>query len=1622
MIDFKRKMQVTLDAAAALMRGGRAAIPEVRDVPDGVSKNADGSVTVTQSFRLDPKFVAANRQASKKRLQLAQAGQQRVLQPKFAGGLVGQPFISARDEAIPVEDMDTAVGDMIISVGYHLFLVGGDVNRRIQGNDVNGINRSEVERVLTEAAFVRGISYCLAVSKDGFQDYVDDEIREGERTLRYSYRHGFATPVHVTADPREYLKEHGVSDDLHTPGVGVAMDADGSSCKVGDRIRVKDGLRCRESGKPGTVVAVWEKPDDPFKGRVLVKIRMDSDGHEFEGYADSYVGERLPAGKAKVELPGERLDRLEKEFISRAKVIGKRHKCFFEAMRDDNALYIQLQPAMDFTKGYAGQPSEQERVEDFRKFRKELDELAEEVGCYPMDYNCDPNCKSMSEKGKDHSRDYMNFLSTKVKKSAYMKALDEAIESFACDSKGHDTPLENCKAQNPMFCPYHGIAAMSQNFIQYLNKYGLVGAYDHVPFEIFKKPSGAFAVSVNCGEMSQKAAENAIAEFLKQPGFIVAGGQTTSTGAVQGQVKQEGTFKQDYVYRPDDLSMLDEWMDSLYQSAADEDTVDLDALTELESKVAGLKAMKNVSNPSAEQQQKYAELLKDAQDHYHGMKAKIDFKDLTDVDAASFKGKELFDAFEKCYGEAKKVQNELQVTKQSAWGSTKNPIGFPGNDEVGYASSAVLKTDGDLMSDAKAALADAVDKGDLDAAKVALHNMEYATEKIAKDLDKYKVHAQAMTDNIMKAIEKGIEGSSAAGKGKEGKMAWFEKMGIAYPEELKAVKKAVEAVTPGTEAFKQAQAAAKAAQQSQQQPTATPAAATPAGSAQNALFGGASASPAGGQQQKTPSQKPKAAAATGLTDVPPGSPDYDPFATATLPPLEHDESKFPANVTQSVLDAAIASGKKAGGGGGLGTKIVTIGGKKYICKNGTGKEKAAIENGFACDMAYRAGGVHAPDAKLYTFGGKVYKLAEFIEGERLDSIMSGSDEAKKNQVRRELLKGYPLDALFSNWDVLGTNPSSGLHFSNVIVDKDGHAYRIDNDGAFAMTGLVGGKKNPSQGNCDITGVDLEQWSSWKDRQFCDDWITMRADPQNVGVFDRYSTHDIFSTAMAIDFDAACASLPKGIQDALAKPKKEMVQMTDRCRDNCNGRISNNGSSMMLDGSYALSKDGAREAIAGEKSQYSHGYGKAKTDGSAHSGYNKQPFKEPEPQKPAEPQVSHNYAQDILNAVKTINYHNGGIEGFSTDVTDHQPNKDKMAKYEAAKPIIEKLAKAGNADAKVLVGFINDVEASKKAGYTKGIGMCPTTFVISDSDGDAKAIAAYQKAIAAWKPKHDVWEAKKTQHDQSEAQKEADYAKAHGKPKFCSLTDQVSKQCAKSGCSHAWIESSNKSQGGSSWSSGAVRTKVCEAILRGMNPKVPKLPGMWIAGNQGAFNAICAEYAANPKKMQKDVQALAIHKAAIQLMMENSTISGCPTAINHDRHTVFAVRSEGWLGNSNGAKTGAEYMKKYGHKANTVVSNLETGTCESHAVCDTTGHGAWYGVRIPFSSICGSYWMEAHPGQADDAFLGDGEAEFTLDRTNLPHVPVVCFGTSGSSYSGFMQKYDDIVAAHHAKKAKTTKKA
>ena len=1169
----------------------------------------------------------------------------------------------------------------------------------------------------------------------------------------------------------------------------------------------------------------------------------------------------------------------------------------------------------------------------------------------------------------------------------------EDAEGYACDTKGHDTPLENCKAVDPMFCPYHGIKAMTSRFAELLKKHGCASA----KFDVSKDPSGFFTLKVGCPDnLAEKVkAKAAIEEFLGQQGFasVNDSGKKTDEEDIGGAISFTSAFKMDTDgMEVDPLDVLEEQLDALADYAASDD---MDAafaqdvmalhdevmhLQELKEKWDGYEQTGSVSGTFYENAMDDVE---NAKQKYAQLKAKGDYNGKSDHElgnVALLCENKVASANQEKAG----AQSSLQKAKKDAWGKSTNPPGFPGNDAVNDAASA-LHLNSEAYKAAKAAYDEAKQKGDKAAELVALHDMEKCADKAHPLLFAYKAKVSAMLNCLADAKAKGLNGVKPQGKTKEEKKAWFEAQGIKFPKTLDVspFESASGSAGESEAGSPQGKAAAK-------KKAAKAAKDAVDGAAQNAVVNAASAA---------------LSAQYGEEEGMPGTSYYNPFAAAKMKPLAHDESLFPPDdLSEADILHALANGKGAGGGGGLGTKFVTIGGKKYVCKSGSGKERLAIENGYACDMAYRAAGVCAPDAKLYHFGNKVYKLAQFVEGKRLDDIMANGSEAEKQAVRDELLKGYALDALFSNWDVLGTNPSSGLKFSNIIVDKDGRAWRIDNDGAFAATGLVGGKKKPNLGKSDTPLVwDVEQWGDWGSRQWCDDFITMRADAMNKGVFDKYSTHAIFDAARHIDFDAAVKGLPKGVQAALAKPMAEMKQLTARCCDNLNGTICEKASSYMLEASYQMSKDGAREHC---QSPDCKGYGYTKS--SSAGSYVKKPFGKAEPVHPTPPDNAHNYAADILSAAKTINHHNGGDANKKSGVTDHTPNPDKIAAYEKAKPIIEQLAKDGNADAKVMMAFIGDIEASKKSGYTKGIATVPMMTLLDPSTDKAKQ-AAYSAAMSQYKVDHDAWEKEKNAHDVQEIKNEDAWNKSHGKPKFSSLTDQMSKMCAKAGVNYGWIPSAQKSQGSSSWDYDAINSKIVEMIIRGNDPKNPNFKGVWFDadladGKKAKMKSYFNDYANNPSKLHNDLMAMCVHKAGMQLMLENSTASSSKDAIDKANHTVFVVRSE---------TNGDGFMKKYGHEKNKVCKKFEAGTCESHAVNSITFGGARYGAHLPFSLVCGSFWTEGTPGASNAPFWGNSEHEFTCDKTNIPHIPIVCFGKEGMyethTYTGLLKAYLPIAA-------------
>ena len=296
-----------------------------------------------------------------------------------------------------------------------------------------------------------------------------------------------------------------------------------------------------------------------------------------------------------------------------------------------------------------------------------------------------------------------------------------------------------------------------------------------------------------------------------------------------------------------------------------------------------------------------------------------------------------------------------------------------------------------------------------------------------------------------------------------------------------------------------------------------------------------------------------------------------------LTPLEHDESKFPESLTSDMVESADYIGE-----GSTGACLLELDGRKYVMKavsrymGECDNPREHIENEYYADCAYRANGIRVPDCKLYEVDGELVKLSEYIDNAiPLRDYMEAADDEHKDEVREDLLAGYPLDAYFGNWDVIG------LEQDNVLIDEEGNAWRVDNGSCFGFRSR-GGKKAKG---------------AYEERQFPDEWRTLREKSNNEGVFDKYTANDIFTSAAKFDFAKVYAALPEHLRiPAMEKCATEMQQMADRCTDHNIGGYGGKGrgSSDMLEASYDLSKLGFREACPASVSD-EKGFGTCRTE-------------------------------------------------------------------------------------------------------------------------------------------------------------------------------------------------------------------------------------------------------------------------------------------------------------------------------------------------------------------------------------------------------------------------------------------
>lgn len=370
--------------------------------------------------------------------------------------------------------------------------------------------------------------------------------------------------------------------------------------------------------------------------------------------------------------------------------------------------------------------------------------------------------------------------------------------------------------------------------------------------------------------------------------------------------------------------------------------------------------------------------------------------------------------------------------------------------------------------------------------------------------------------------------------------------------------------------------------------------------------------------------------------------------------LSHDESAFPKSITKEDIANA-----KSGIGGSTGAKLLTDSfGRQFILKQtnatkpGDGQiTREHLENEIATDRIYRAAGINCPDVKEYEVDGKPVKLTTFVPNAKpLGAWMRTATAAQKEKVRAKLAKGFLVDAVLANWDVVG----QGL--DNILIDADGEPWRIDNGSGMRFR---------------ARGVEKKA-EEWENSTFPDEWRTLRN--QNSSVFGNLTAYDIFS--QEVDWGAVVEATPEKDRPVVERRAKEMKEMQRRCKNFEAGKFTPASTSDILEKSYDACRSGVRDAMPNHKVGAGN-FGSLRPSKSSASSA----------------QDEYSYADTVIAAAKSINYH---------AATDQAPNTAKVSAALSIKPDLEKLAKK-DANAKKLLGAVQEIEKSAAGGYHDAIG-------------------------------------------------------------------------------------------------------------------------------------------------------------------------------------------------------------------------------------------------------------------------------------------------------------------------------
>lgn len=378
-------------------------------------------------------------------------------------------------------------------------------------------------------------------------------------------------------------------------------------------------------------------------------------------------------------------------------------------------------------------------------------------------------------------------------------AQDEAI---ACDGRHTDTPIENCRAEDPMFCPYHGAQKMTsllqEAIANRVKQHNLTPQQSQaIQSSVTKDGPSSFKMTVtypvSTSSAVEKSIEDGVLDFLNSKGIQVndkpsaslrPGGLPTITSTLNTQSLKDrlpqGSTQADYdvAKAKQDIGIFNEWMDDLIEDFGDPNS-DIEP-TDLENLMNMQMGLEDLVNQAASGNQQAASQFKSDkkgfEDFYHDVRGIADLPQVQTVQDAEKMRDDLAGNRHKAgdWWNAKEeitdIRKQLGLLSSSGRAlpmktiQTKYPSLFASWDKyktkyenLFVGSLAKILGNGKTDFGANGKFEDGQKNGDLRKMKGALHTLKYATEEYC---DLMPAFMKAMQDHkgelLQYAQQKGV--------------------------------------------------------------------------------------------------------------------------------------------------------------------------------------------------------------------------------------------------------------------------------------------------------------------------------------------------------------------------------------------------------------------------------------------------------------------------------------------------------------------------------------------------------------------------------------------------------------------------------------------------------------------------------------------------------------------------------------------------------------------------------------------------------------------------------------------------------------------------------------------------